>query len=118
MIRTIAFIGCFALLATSALADGNGNEKESSISVCTAKGSAFVRIAIKHHKELGKVRIAVKDAAGRTLYSEEGRAYTDELIRNLDRASFPSGRLVLTVNARDLSISQPFSVDGSPTGSH
>ena len=45
-----------------------------------------------------------------TVYFEEGKANTEELVRRFDKGMFPKGAATLHVQARDLDITQHFTV--------
>lgn len=62
-------------------------------------------------RRIGKLVLEVRDQHGRTLYREEGKALTGELVRNLDKGVFPRGTLQLTVVAKDLAVSQQFTIE-------
>lgn len=87
--------------------DGNG----STVFVDASRGSAFIHILVNNHRKIGNVAIEVKDISGRTLYREEGKAMTGELVRRLDKGLFPRGEHVITVTARDLAITQRFTIE-------
>jgi predicted polyphosphate/ATP-dependent NAD kinase len=83
----------------------------SSVKVECSRSSAFIQIQVLNHRRIGNVVLEVRDAEGRTLYREEGKAMTEELVRRLDKGVFPRGQHTLTVTARDLSITQAFTIE-------
>lgn len=102
-----------ALLLVSALpsavaGDGGKDKGEARVMVQASHASAFVHVSITSFRKIGKVLIEVKDADGRTLYREAGKALTPELVRRLDKNVFPKGALTLSVTARDFAITQRF----------
>lgn len=88
-----------------------GSDNESTVFVETQRNSAFIHILVNNHRRIGNVVIEVKDLDGRVLYREEGKALTGELVRRLDKGVFPKGEHALTVQAKDFSITQRFSID-------
>jgi hypothetical protein len=70
------------------------------------RGSGLLAFNVVNCRRIGNVVIEVRDAAGRTVYREEGKAMTAELVRRLDRGSFPKGELTLSVTAKDFAVSQ------------
>lgn len=88
--------------------DGNG---PANLSVQCSRSSSLVRINLIAEKRIGKVVLEVRDQQGRTLYREEGKAMTSELVRNLDKGVFPRGTHQLTVVGNDLSVSQQFTIE-------
>lgn len=83
----------------------------STVKVECSRSSAFIQIQVQNHRRIGNVVLEVRDAQGRTLYREEGKALTEELVRRLDKGVFPRGQHTVTVTARDLSITQPFTIE-------
>lgn len=71
-------------------------------------GSGLLAFNLVNCRRIGNVVIEVRDAGGRALYREEGKAMTPELVRRLDRGSFPKGELTLFVTAKDFAVSQRF----------
>lgn len=80
------------------------------VSVECQRNSGLIQVNILNHRKIGKVHLVVKDAQGRTVYIEEGKANTDELVRRLDKGMFPKGAATLSVTARDFSITQTFTI--------
>jgi hypothetical protein len=70
------------------------------------RNSGLLTLNVTSCRKIGNVVIEVRDANGRTLYREEGKAMTAELVRRLDRGSFPKGELTLLISARDLQLSE------------
>lgn len=88
-----------------------GGDERATVFVEASRSSAFVHIMVNNHRRIGNVTIEVKDLAGNTLYREEGKALTGELVRRLDKGVFPRGEHTLTVTARDLNITQRFIIE-------
>lgn len=102
-----SILSVLLLAGTGVNAAGGGGE-EARVSVECSRGSGLILIQISNHRRIGNVKLEVKDSQGRSLYYEEGKAMTEELVRRLDKGVFPKGEAVLTVAARDLSITQRF----------
>lgn len=109
--RTLPVLGMsMGLLLASPVQAGEPN-CGSSLKVECSRSSAFIQIQVLNHRRIGNVVLEVRDAQGRTLYREEGKALTEELVRRLDKGVFPRGQHTLTVTARDLVITQPFTIE-------
>lgn len=87
-----------------------GDKGAARVEVACSRASAFVNVNISSFRRIGKVTIEVVDASGRTLYKEQGKALTPELVRRLDKDAFPKGHLTLRVTARDFAMTQVFDV--------
>jgi hypothetical protein len=98
-------------LLLSAPTHANAPGEGSSVRVECTRSSAFIQVQVNSDRKIGKVVLEVRDADGRTLYREEGKAMTGELVRRLDKGAFPRGTHTITVRARDLDITQQFSID-------
>ncbi|MBP6312433.1 MAG: hypothetical protein WAR83_05785 [Flavobacteriales bacterium] len=108
--RNTAFLGAL-LIGFQANAGGNEVTPDSSkVSIECTRSSSLVLINITNHRRIGPVSIAIRDSNGRSLYYEEGKAMTDELVRRLDKGLFPPGEVTLTVQSRDVSETQAFLV--------
>lgn len=111
LFRAAAVIAVSAMLSGAAFAghgDAGGNTR---LSVQCSRTSAFVNIQIAHSRKIGKVALEIRDKEGRVLYREEGKALTEELVRRLDKAVLPRGTHVLSVQGKDLSLSQAFTIE-------
>ena len=106
--RTIRSIGSAVVLTTMLLAAPVvvHAEGEHLATVTVATTSSFLTVRVNSYRKIGKVTMVVRDAEGRCVYREEGKAMTDELVRVLDQRSLPKGELTVEVTARDLSITQ------------
>jgi hypothetical protein len=111
MWKVIAIALLFSAIPASTQAALPGGDDKSTVFVECSRSSAFVHILVKNHRRIGNVVLEVKDLNGRTLYREEGKALSDELVRRLDKGVFPRGEHTLTVSARDLNITQRFSIE-------
>lgn len=100
-------IGLLLAAPVRAIAPGEG----SSVRVECTRSSAFIQIEVNSDRKIGNVVLEVRDTEGRTLYREEGKALTAELVRRLDKGAFPRGVHTITVRSRDLDITQQFSID-------
>ncbi|MBP6698681.1 MAG: hypothetical protein KA175_13760 [Flavobacteriales bacterium] len=89
---------------------GGGGEESATVAVECTRSSGLIKLRIQNHRRIGPVELLIIDANGRTLYHEEGKAMTGELVRVLDKGLFPKGEHHLTVKARDFSITQRFAV--------
>lgn len=98
-------------LALPLTASSSPGREGSRVEVCCSRASAFVDVNISNHRRIGVVTIEVRDAKGLTVYREEGKAMTGELIRRLDKGGFQRGAHTLHVVARDFTIAQPFTVE-------
>ena len=107
------FVGLsFALLlALPATAAGPGCGRATKLLVSCARNSALIDLSIVSCRKIGDVVIEVQDNEGHTLYREEGRAMTLELVRRLDKGTFPKGELTVLVTARDFRVSQRFTIE-------
>jgi hypothetical protein len=97
--------------APKALAEGGGCDDQARLSVTCSRASAFVQVHLANCRKLGKLVLEVRDQQGRVLYHEEGKAFSGELVRRLDKGQLPRGTHVLSIAARDLSLAQPFTVE-------
>lgn len=104
----LASIALVSLLTSVSAAPGN--KEKASVSVDCSRGSGLIQVNILNHRKIGNVHIVVKDAKGKTVYVEEGKAMTEELVRRLDKGIFPKGAATLTVEARDFTITQAFTI--------
>ena len=110
ILQVIGVCAAFAVaVPVGAISPGNGSA--ARVSVASSRSSAFISIAIANDRKIGVILLEVRDAEGRTLYREEGKALTGELVRRLDKGVFPRGAHTLHVTARDFSITQPFAVE-------
>lgn len=98
---------CFTSLHARSSEPSN-DRGTAKVSVECKRTSGLVELNIHHFRKIGKVRIVVKDGSGSTVYVEEGKAMTTELVRKLDKGMFPKGNATMIVEARDLSVAQPF----------
>lgn len=79
---------------------------DGAVKVECHKGSSLIQLSIRNHRRIGKLRIEVRSEDGRTLYIEEGKALTGELVRRLDRGIFPRGTHTVVVTTRDITASE------------
>ncbi|HEX2617956.1 MAG TPA: hypothetical protein VHL57_10460 [Flavobacteriales bacterium] len=100
-----------ATLLVASPVRAEGDHDKARVEVVSNKGSGIIGINITSARRIGKVLIEVKDRTGRTLYREEGKALTEELVRRLDKSLLPKGELTLQVTARDFRIEQVFTVE-------
>lgn len=109
IVRTL-FLASMLTAAVPVLAI-DGDHDKARVEVVSNRGSSIIAINITSFRKIGKVLIEVKDKEGHTLYREEGKALTPELVRRLDKTLLPKGDLTLQVTARDFRITQAFSVE-------
>lgn len=83
---------------------------QAVVSVDCQRGSGLINVSILNHRKIGKVHLEVRDAKGRIVYVEDGKAMTGELVRRFDKGMFPKGEATLMVQARDFTITQSFVV--------
>ncbi len=93
------------------LADGGGCDSRARLSVSCSRSSAFVQVQVAHCRKLGKLVMEVRDQQNRVIYREEGKAFTGELVRRLDKAQLPRGTHVLSITGKEFALSQPFTVE-------
>ena len=106
----IPFAVAAFLHAAPAQALPGGND-EASVSVQCSRSSGLIQVNISNHRKIGRVLLEVKDAKGHVLYSEEGKAMTEELVRRLDKGLFPKGETTLEVTAKDFAIVHRFVIE-------
>lgn len=109
-LRSIA-VSLLVVSSSWALAGEPRSEGQANVQVSCSRASAFVSVSISSFRKIGVVTIEVRNATGLTLYKEEGKALTPELVRRLDKGGFPRGAHTLLVTAKDFSISQVFTVE-------
>lgn len=109
MWKTLSIVALLSAAPMQASVPDGG--EEATVFVEAGRGSAFIHILVNNHRRIGNVVIEVRDIHGRTLYKEEGKAMTDELVRRLDKGMFPRGEHLLAISARDLSITQRFTIE-------
>jgi hypothetical protein len=113
MLRTLHTLTVTAALAFSlpTVAAGGGCDSKAKLNVSCSRASAFVQVQIANCKKLGKLVMEVRDQQGRVLYREEGKAYSGDLVRRLDKGQLPRGTHVLSVLTKEVSLSQPFTIE-------
>lgn len=94
-----------------AIGAGDGCHTATNLTVKCSRASSLVQLNLSGCKKMGKITIEVRDQHGRTLYREEGRALTGELIRNLDKGTFPRGTHEVTVSSKEFAVSQRFTIE-------
>lgn len=83
----------------------------ANVQVECSRSSAFVLVNITSFRRIGNICLEVQDGTGRTLYKEEGKALTSELVRRLDKGGFPRGAHTLVVTSKDFAITRAFTVE-------
>lgn len=111
VIRYLVPLAVVALLCAAPAQAFPGGNDEAKVSVQCARGSGLIQVNIQNHRKIGKVLLEVKDAKGHVLYSEEGKAMTEELVRRLDKGLFPKGETTLEVTAKDFAITHHFVIE-------
>ena len=109
LVTSISFVALLAL-QPSMVAAYDGGTVTGKVQVECQRNSAFVHITLNNHRRIGRVLIEVKNADGKVLYREQGKAMDDVLVRRLDKGVFPKGELTLSVVSRDFASTQLFSV--------
>ncbi len=99
------------LLGSGITARAGGGEHTGSARVECSRASGLIRLQLAAERRIGRVVLQIADTNGRLLYREEGRALREELVRVLDKGLFPKGDMVLTVKARDLDLTQHFTIE-------
>lgn len=112
MLRSLVILAVPMVLGGPlALAGDRPNDKgKASVSVDCSRSSGLIQVNILNHRKIGNIHLVVKDAKGKTVYVEEGKAMSEELIRRFDKGMFPKGTATLLVEARDFSITQVFTI--------
>jgi hypothetical protein len=110
MLRTIALAVLVSLGSVQSIRATTGGDDKATVFVEADRSSAFIHIMVNNHRRIGQMVIEVKDSTGKVLYREEGKAFTEELVRRLDKGLFPRTDLTVTVTARDFTIAQQFSL--------
>ncbi|MCB0795275.1 MAG: hypothetical protein KDB88_11115 [Flavobacteriales bacterium] len=110
--KTIFVLGCAMILGpSSAFSSLGGEGKKGTIQLVQSRPSALLQLRIDNFRKIGKVAIEVRNSEGRTVYKEEGKAMTGELVRYLDKGLFRGGPHTMEVTTRDLHLLQEFRVD-------
>lgn len=103
-----------AAMMLSFTAGGGPSRSEAGLAnvhVECSRSSAFVLVNITSFRRIGNVCLEVQDRTGRTLYKEEGKALTSELVRRLDKGGFPRGAHTLLVTSKDFALTRSFTVE-------
>lgn len=109
MLRSVAIV---AFLSLSGIASaGPGDAPAPRVNVDCSHASAFVNISVVSDHRIGRISFEILDKNGRTLYREEGKALTGELVRRLDKGVFPRGAHTLQVRTKDFAITRDFTVE-------
>jgi hypothetical protein len=110
--RILLAITVLALLMSGAVqAAAPGCDRAPKVEIINTKGSGLISFSLVNCRKIGHVVIEVKDETGRTLYREEGKAMTPELVRRLDKGAFPKGQHTLVITAKDFTVSQSLVID-------
>lgn len=104
-------LAAFMAIGLSSPARKGGGDDRASLSVSCSRSSAFVQVHVAHARKLGKLVMEVRSQQGRVLYREEGKAFSGELVRRLDKGQLPRGTHTLSITSRELSLSQAFTVE-------
>lgn len=88
----------------------NGGEEEHKVSVCAEPTSGLFTLKVESSKKIGTIRFQVRNAEGKVVYSESGKAKTNELVRYIDKSIFGKGDYTIEVVAKNFSITQVHSV--------
>jgi hypothetical protein len=109
--RTLSTALLVLVLQSPAFASVPDGSDKSVVRVMCSKASALIQISVESHRKIGDVVLEVRNDAGRTVYREEGRAMSTELVRKLDKGVFPKGAHTVTVTAKDFTISQELVIE-------
>lgn len=109
--RSLFVAVLFGVGVTRTQASGEGGNDQTQLNVICSRASSMVQIQLAGHHKIGKLVMEIKDLQGRVLYREEGKAMTGELVRRLDKGTFPRGTHELTVVAKDFAITQRFTIE-------
>jgi|688.fasta_scaffold02710_8 hypothetical protein len=101
----------FSLVATRSTAAVPGCDRKPKVQVTCSRSSPLIDLNVTSCRKIGNVVIEVRDASGKSLYREEGKAMTPQLIRRLDKGTFPKGDLVVSVTTHEFRVDQPFTVE-------
>lgn len=110
--RSIFFVllFCSGAILGSEVSAHDGGKKEHSLSVCAEPSSSLFTIKVNSTKKLGEIRIQVRNNAGQVVYSEAGKAKTDELVRYIDKNVFRKGTYQVEIFTKEFSITQQYTV--------
>jgi hypothetical protein len=109
--RSLVILSMTTFLHTAALAAVTDGNDKSRVRVECHKASGIIGVNVTSHRKIGDVVLEVRNKEGRTLYREEGRAMSTELVRRLDKGVFPKGAHTVTVTAKDFTISQELVIE-------
>lgn len=105
-------VAILSLAASSVVHAANpGCDRQPKFEVTNISGSGAISVSVVNCRKIGNVVLEVKDASGRTLYREEGKALTPELVRRLDKGIFPKGQHTLVITAKDFAVSKVLVID-------
>ena len=107
----VAALSAFPLKSIAVAGMPGGSDRNATVTVECTIASPTIRIEVVNHRKIGKVLIEVRSEEGKVLYREEGKALTHELVRRLDKGAFPKGGHTITVKAKDLAITQHFTIE-------
>ncbi len=111
MTKVLASVALMGVLnASQAMGPKPCEGNSTTVSVDCQRGSGLIQINIQADRRIGKVQLVVKDASGKTMYVEEGKALTEELVRRLDKGMFPKGAATVTVESKDFSVTEAFTI--------
>ncbi|HMC96620.1 MAG TPA: hypothetical protein VKG92_03145 [Flavobacteriales bacterium] len=111
LVRPLPLAIVLTLFSAGPVVAASGGKEEPKVTVQCSRGSGLIQVSVSNTRKIGKVLLEVKDASGRVLYSEEGKAMTGELVRRLDKGLFPLGATTVEVTARDFAVSQHFVIE-------
>lgn len=102
-----------ALVVAAPLSATNGPAErgKAAVAVECHRSSGLINVSITNYRKIGNVHIEVRDSKGALVYVEDGKAMSEELVRRFDKGMFPKGAATLTVQARDLDITQAFTIE-------
>ena len=109
MLRSVAIATLFTL--SGIVSAGPGDLPAPRVNVECPRSSAFVKISVVSDHRIGRISFELVDQNGHTLYREEGKALTGELVRRLDKGVFPRGAHTLQVRTKEFAVSRSFTVE-------
>ena len=108
MIRSLLSVTVIFCLHLTVI--GGGKDEKASVKVGSLSAGS-IQVCIINYRKIGNVHIEIRSAAGESLYIEEGKTNTTELIRQIDRTRLPRGDHQLTVTTRDFSITRQLVIE-------
>ena len=113
-LTTIIIALSFSLLSfgqeRGLLAYSDGGVEEHSLTVCAEPSSGLFTVKVASDKKIGNIRIQVRNSNGKVIYSEVGKAKTNEMVRYIDKSIFKKGEYKVEVFTKQFNMSQAYNV--------